>query len=303
MPWLINAAQADKFRKSQKSLIILDASLHMPTENRDAKKEFEEKHITGAQFFDIDAFSDPNPDSPPHTLILDEKVISEKLSAMGIRNDYKIIFYDNSKLRSAARALWMMKVFGHNPHQLYILDGGLAAWEKFINKIESGKSSVTPKKYAAKIQRTHLRTLVQMKENLIHSEEQIVDVRHPVRFAGGPEIRPGLRSGHIPGSFSFPYNEFYDKQGYFKPLDKIRSLLVSVAIDIKAPIIASCGSGITAPIADFILDLLNHKKHAVYDGSWSEWGALKLYEGETSLDERPVETSIEEDEPEGAGGY
>ena len=117
MPWLINAAQVDKFRKSQKSLIILDASLHMHTEPRDAKQEFLDKHLIGAQFFDINAFSDPESEVP-YRLIQDENIISEKLSEIGIRNDYKIIIYDNSQLRSAFRALWMMKMFGHNPQQL-----------------------------------------------------------------------------------------------------------------------------------------------------------------------------------------
>ncbi|MHB1948921.1 MAG: sulfurtransferase, partial [Gammaproteobacteria bacterium] len=263
---------------------------------RDAKQEFQDKHIIGAQFFDIDAFSDPAANLP-HQLLLDEKNISEKLGEMGVRNDYKIIFYDNSDLHSAARALWMMKVFGHNPHQLYILDGGLAAWEKYVGKVESGKSSVTSKKYTAKIQPQFIHTLAQMKEAYQHPFEQIVDVRNALRFAGGPEPRPGLRLGHIPGSISFPYTSFFDKSGTFLPLEKIRSLLVSVAVDLRAPIIASCGSGVTAPILDFVLDIAGHKQHAVYDGSWSEWGTEKLYPGETSLDERPVTTSVEHDEP------
>lgn len=296
MSWLINANQVDKFRKSQKSLIILDASHHMPAEGRDAKQEFLDRHIMGAQFFDIDSFSDPTRDVP-NTLIQDEVLISEKLSALGIRNDYKIIIYDNSKTRSAFRALWMMKVFGHNPQQLYILDGGWPAWEKYIGKSESGKSSATPKKYTAKFQPQYIYTLAQMKENLQHSNEQIIDLRHPVRYAGGKEPRPGLRSGHIPGSISLPYTVLFDKNGTLLPLDKISRQLVSMAIDINAPIVASCGSGMTATILDFVLDLLNHKQHSVYAGSWSEWGTEKLYAGEKSLDERPVITSIENDYP------
>lgn len=296
MPWLINAAQVDKFRKSQKSLIILDASWHMPTDNRNAIKEFEEKHIIGAQFFDINAFIDPQSELP-NTLLQDEKIISEKLGQIGIRNDYKIIFYDNSKLHTSCRALWMMKIFGHNPHQLYILDGGLAAWEKYIGKIEQGQSSITPKKYSAKLQYVPLRTLAHMKENLLSQKNQVVDLRHPIRFAGGPEIRPGIRPGHIPNSISFPFSEFFDKEGFFKPLDKLRKQLISVAIDAKTPIISTCGSGITAPILDFVLDLIGNTQHGVYAGSWTEWGAEKLYPNEKSLDERPVITSIEHDEP------
>jgi thiosulfate/3-mercaptopyruvate sulfurtransferase len=298
MPWLINAAQTDKFRKSQKSLLLLDASLHMPNTGRDAKKEFEEKHIPSAKFFDIELFSDPkNP--APHTLIQDEKLISEKLGSLGIRNDYKIIFYDNSDLHSAYRALWMMKVFGHNPNQLYILDGGLAAWEKYTNKIESGNPSVMPRTYKAKFQANYLRTLQQMKKNLETCQEQIIDLRHPVRFAGGKEPRPNMRQGHIPGSHCFPFTNLFEKNSSsLLPLDKIKKLLESVAINPNLPSIMTCGSGITAPILDFIFDLMNKKAHGVYDGSWSEWGSDKLYEGEKSLDERPIKTVLERDIPD-----
>lgn len=292
MTWLINTVQLEKFRKSQKSVLILDASAHMPSENRHALGEFEESHIAGAQFFDIRAFDDASADAP-HMLLLDEGVVSEKLSAMGIRDDYKIIFYDNSSLHSACRALWMFRVFGHNPHQLYVLDGGFAAWKVAGGKLESGSPTVTRKQYTAKMQLNLLRNLAQMKANVQDPTEQVIDVRHPVRFAGGAEPRPGLRAGHIPGSFCFPYSSLFDKEGYFLPLDKIRRLLTELGVDLQSPIVTTCGSGTTAPILNFILDLMNHPQQALYDGSWSEWGAENCYPGEASIDERPVETCLE----------
>lgn len=290
MPWLINAGQLDKFRKNQKNVIILDASFHH--DDRDAKQEFLEKHIIDAQFFDIDAFSDPNSDLP-HMLINDEKQISEKLGQLGIRNDYKIILYDNSDLHTACRALWMFKVFGHNPHLLYILDGGFKAWEKYGGKTESGDASFTSKTYTAHIEPQSIRTLTDLKTNLHHPKEQVIDLRHPVRYAGSPEKSPGLRSGHIPGSFCLPFSTLFDKEGNFLTLDKIRKKFIELGADINTPIITTCGSGLTAPILNFLLDLLSHSQHALYDGSWSEWGADKLYSGETSLAERPVETCID----------
>jgi thiosulfate/3-mercaptopyruvate sulfurtransferase len=294
MSWLINAAQLDKFRKSQKSLIILDASWHMPAENRNAKNEFAEKHILDAKFFDISAFSDPSPDAPhSHMLLRDGKIISDKLSALGIRNDYKIIFYDNSQLHSACRALWMMKVFGHNPQQLYLLDGGLNAWDQHGGKVESGEAPTSPRDYAATFQDEYIRTLSQMKSNLHNPKEQVVDVRHAVRYAGGPEARPGVRPGHIPGSFSFPYTSLFEKNGCFRPAEKIRMQLTGVGIDTNAPIVSTCGSGMSAPILDFALDLLANTQHAVYNGSWTEWGAEKLYANELSLDERPAIRSLD----------
>lgn len=293
MSWLINAAQLEKFKKSQKNLIIFDASLHMDSQNNSGKAGYLEKHIIDANYFDIDSFSEPNNENA-HTLISNEEEISKKLGELGIRNDFKIVFYDNSQLHSASRALWMMKVFGHNPHLLYILDGGLQAWEKSGKKTASGETKITPRQYKAKLQLQYVKSLDQIKQNLKQPKEQIVDVRHPARFAGGAEPRANMRSGHIPGSYSFPYNGFFDKDGAFLPLDKIRTRLISVGIDLKSPIIATCGAAITAPILDFILDISNHKNHTVYAGSWTEWGAEKLYPGEKSLAERPVDTCLEE---------
>ncbi len=292
MSWLINPAQLDKFRKNQKSLIILDASWYLPQTERNAKQEFINKHIADAYFLDLNAFHD-GAHHAPNMLIQDEKIIGEQLGKFGIRDDYKIIFYDNSDLHSSCRALWMMRVFGHNPHQLYILDGGLDAWEKYGGKIASGETSTTTKNYTAKFQPHLLRSLDDIKKNLHAPTEQIVDLRHPVRFAGGPDPRPGVRAGHIPGSFSFPYTSFFDKSNHFLPLEKIRNLLSGIAIDLKSPIITTCGSGMTAPILNFILELMEHPQHALYDGSWAEWGAEKLYPGESSLDERPVERSLD----------
>jgi thiosulfate/3-mercaptopyruvate sulfurtransferase len=294
MPWLINAAQLDKFRKSQKSLIIFDASWHMPDSKQNAQEEFNEKHIIDSQFFDITLFSDPDPSKPhPHFLLKDEALIADKLGALGIRNDYKIILYDNSKLHTACRALWMLKIFGHNHQQLYILDGGLTAWEKYGGKTASGVVNASPKSYQLNMQKDFSRDLPAIKQNLREPEAQIVDLRHAVRFAGGPEIRPDLRLGHIPNSASFPYTTMFAPTGAWRPLEKIRQQLGGVGIDIRNPIITTCGSSITAPILNFALDLLGQPNNAVYTGSWSEWGSKQLFSGETSLIERPIKTSLE----------
>jgi thiosulfate/3-mercaptopyruvate sulfurtransferase len=293
MPWLINAAQLDKFRKGQKNVTILDASWYLPADGRNAKEEFHAGHISGARFFDLDEFNDPNT-TLPHMLVRDEKIISEKLGALGITNEHKIIIYDNSKLHSSCRALWMFKTFGHHSNQLYILDGGYEAWQKYGGKTESGEPrSVGMKSYAVNFMAHNIRTLVQMKTNLHHPVEQVVDARHPVRFAGGPEPRMGLRSGHIPGSFSFPFFTMFEADGRWKPIDKIRKQLTGIGVDLEYPIITSCGSGITAAILNFALDLMNVTNHSLYDGSWTEWGAEQLYAGETSLADRPVARSLD----------
>ncbi len=290
MAWLINAAQLDKFRKSQKSLIIFDATYFLSTE-KNAREEFAAKHIIEAKFFDITQFADPN--GIHHGMVLqDEKILSEKLSALGIRNDYKIIFYDNSDMHTSCRALWMMKLFGHNPNQLYILDGGLSAWEAYEGKTEAGDCNYSAKQYTAQLQYQYLRTLEQMKENVRDPREQVIDVRNPVRFCGGPESRPGLRSGHIPGSFCFPFFTMYEKNGMLKPLEKIRQQMSDVSISLKYPTITTCGSGTTAPVLNFVLDIMGLEQNSVYNGSWTEWGHSLTYAGEASIEERPVETCI-----------
>lgn len=292
MPWLINASQLDKFRKNQKNVTILDASWHLPTENRDAKEEFLKNHIVGAKFLDLNNFYRKDT-TVPHMLLLDTNAINEKVGALGITNEHKIIFYDRSNLHTSCRALWMFQVYGHNTNQLYILDGGYTAWEKYGGKIETGETRLTAKNYKAHIEEKYLRTLAQMKSNLQNPTEQVVDARHPVRYAGGTEIRDNMRPGHIPGSYSFPYFTIFENDGFFKPMDKIRKLLTGIGVEFGHPIISTCGSGITSCVLSFALDLMHHNQHAVYDGSWSEWGFNELYPGETTLEERPVETSLD----------
>jgi len=205
-----------------------------------------------------------------------------------------IIFYDNSNYHSSCRALWMFKVFGHNPNQLYILDGGLDAWEKFGGKVESGEPrNLTTKTYTVDYQAHLIRTLVQMKTNLHHPKEQVVDMRHAVRYAGGKEVRVNMRSGHIPGSICFPYTTMFEADGRWKPIEKIRKQISGVGTDLIHPIITTCGSGVTSAVLNFALDLMNINDHSLYDGSWAEWGSDRLFPGEESLNERPVVTSLE----------
>ena len=293
MPWLISPAQLDKFRKNQKNVLIFDASWHLPTENRLPHEEFATKHIVGARFFDLELFHE-NQNPLPNMLVRDINYIQQKMSELGISNDQKIIFYDQSDLHSSCRAVWMFKVFGYNPNQLYILDGGLRAWEMYGGKIESGESKTSTNKSCTINFESHfVRTLIQMKNNLSHPAEQVVDMRHAVRFAGGPEIRKGIRSGHIPGSFSFPYTTMFELDGRFKPLERIRKQITGIGVDLSYPIVTMCGSGITASILNFVLDIMNHNQHALYDGSWAEWGAEQLFTGERSLDERPLIRSVD----------
>lgn len=284
MPWLINSAQLDKFRKNQRNVAII---------TMDDREKFLSTHIPGARFLDLAVFNDAAA-SLPKMLSTDTALISEAVRALGITNDSKIIFYDDSEHHLSCRALWMFKVFGHNPNQLYILDGGLQAWEKFGGKIETGepKNSIA-KSYQVQYQSHLIRTLADMKNNLANPTEQVIDMRHPIRYAGGQETNPELRQGHMPGSFSFPYMTMFESNQQWKPIEKIRKQLTGIGIDLSYPIVTTCGSGTTAAILNFALDLLGHAQHSLYDGSWSEWGANKIYPGESSIEERPVVTSLD----------
>jgi len=292
MAWLINAAQVDRFRKNQKNVVILDATWATSDDKRDMRQEFDAKHILGARFIDLNDFVDHR-SSLPNMLTRDEKLIAEKLGELGITNEHKVIFYDNSKMHTSCRALWMMKVFGHNTNLLYILDGGLDAWEKYGGKLENvAPKEATAKTYELSYQAQFVRALLQMKENLHHPHEQVIDMRNPVRYAGGSESRPGLRSGHIPGSFCFPFTTIFEADGKFKPVDKIRKQLSGIGVELGMPIVTTCGTGTTAPILNFMLDIMGFPAAAIYDGSWTEWGSDALYDGEVSISERPVRTSL-----------
>lgn len=293
MSRLINASQLDKLRKNPKNLVILDATWCQPGDAKDPANEFLKKHIAGARFLNLNDFYDAS--SPlPNMLTRDEALIAAKLGEHGITNEHRVIFYDNSSMRTSCRAFWMFKVFGHPVHSMFVLDGGLAAWEKYGGRVETGEAKpVLAKTYEVTYLAQYIRTLVQLKTNLHHPTEQVVDVRNPIRFAGGPESRATLRSGHIPGSFCFPFTTMFEIDGRWKPAEKIRKQLTAIGVDLAYPIVTSCGSGTTAPILNFALDLLEVEHHAMYDGSWSEWGESRCYPGEASLDERPVATSLD----------
>jgi thiosulfate/3-mercaptopyruvate sulfurtransferase len=292
MSWLINASQLDRFRKNPKGILILDATWAQPGDATNPHADFLKKHIPGARFLDLSRFYDQS-SALPNMLTRDENLIASILSEYGITSEHKIIFYDNSSMHTSCRALWMFKVFGHASHLLYILEGGLNAWEKYGGKAEVGEPKpVAAKPYTVMYQAQYIRSLVQMKTNLHHSTEQVVDVRNAIRFAGGAESRKHLRAGHMPGSYCFPFTTLFEIDGRWKPVERIRRQLNAIGVDLNAPIVTSCGSGTTAPILNFALDLLGCEQQAMYDGSWSEWGADECYPGETSIEERPVVTSL-----------
>ena len=251
-------------------LRVIDATLFLADAGRDARAEFEAAHIPGAVFLDLDEVSDTT-STLPHMLPAAEKFAS-RMQALGLGDGSRIVVYDNSPLHSAARAWWMLVLFG--AHEVAILDGGFAKWQAEGRGIESGKPVVRHRHFTVWADKTLVRDMGQMTENLRTKAEQVVDARSAGRFAGTePEARAGLRPGHIPGSKNLPYLNLFNDDGSWKQGAALQAEFDAAGVDLAKPVVATCGSGVTAAVLAYGAYLLGHKHVAIYDGSWSEWGA------------------------------
>jgi thiosulfate/3-mercaptopyruvate sulfurtransferase len=251
-------------------LRIVDATLFLPGTPRDARAEFEAGHIPGAAFLDLDTLADPN-DPAPHSLPTDD-AMTQRVQALGIDADSRVILYDNSPIRSAARAWWMMRLYGVGASAA-ILDGGLPKWLAEGRATASGAATPAPGTATARIDRAQVRSKADMLANLASGGSQMLDARGAGRFTGTEaEPRPGMASGHIPGSRNLPYSALFAADNSMKSPDELRALYESVGIDLSRPVITTCGSGVTAAILLAGLETLGATDVSLYDGSWAEWG-------------------------------
>ncbi len=252
-------------------LRVVDGSWYLPTSGRDPAAEFLAGHIPGAVFFDLEASSDPA-STLPHMLPSAE-AFAERMSALGIDSADDVIVYDGSgKNLSAPRVWWMFRTFGHE--RVAVLDGGFGKWNAEGRPVEQGPVSRPRGRFTARLRASAVRDLGTVRAALDTENEQIVDMRSATRFAGAePEPRPGLRSGHIPGSRNVPFDSLVHADGTALSETELRERIRAAGVDLARPIVASCGSGVTACTLALNLDRLGHERVAVYDGSWAEWGA------------------------------
>ena len=257
-------------RLGDQDVHVVDGTWHMPQLGRDARREFTEAHIPGAVFFDVDAIADSDT-SLPHMLPSPEKFARE-VGALGIGDGDQVVVYDARGVVSAARVWWTFRAFGFD--DVAVLDGGLRKWRAEGRPVESGTPSPIGRRLTARLRPALVRDLEAVRANLTTRAAQVVDARSRGRFAGTePEPRAGLRGGHIPGSLNLPYDELYRPDGTLKSESELRDAFTKAGLDAARPVITSCGSGVTASVLALALHLLGHRDVAVYDGSWSEWGA------------------------------
>ena len=248
---------------------IVDGSFFLPAQKRDPKAEFENQHIPGSVFFDIDEIADTA--SPlPHMLPSVEK-FSSRVRKLGLGDGNKIIVYDSSPMTGACRVWWMFRAMGHK--DVAVLDGGLPKWMAEGRPVTDDPTPPRERHFTARLDNTLVRSLDDVKGLLDSKREQVVDARAANRFRGEvPEPRAGLRGGHMPGSFNVPFGQVL-QDGRLAAPDKIAAAFRQAGVDLDKPVVTSCGSGVTASILSFAIDALGKQPTRVYDGSWSEWGA------------------------------
>ena len=244
---------------SMPDLRIIDASWYLPDMNRDGKAEYDKAHIPGARYFDIDEISDTR-SNLPHMVPPVEKFMS-RMRAMGIGDGHQVVVYDGAGMFSAARVWWLFKLMGQS--DVAVLDGGFPKWVAEGRETEDMPPILRDRHMTVTVQNQMVKDVTQVAAAAKLKDWEIVDARSPSRFKGEEaEPREGLRSGHIPGSHNLHYRRLLNDDGTMR----------SPPVDLEKPVITSCGSGVTAAILSLALERIGHRRHALYDGSWAEWG-------------------------------
>ncbi len=255
----------------QPDLVVLDATLPLVGVQPvlDAAASYREQHIPGALFFDIEALSDRHT-SLPH-MLPSPAAFGEAMGALGVPATGTLVVYDQHGIFSAPRARWMLRTLG--ARDVRVLDGGLPAWQQGGHATEAGTPWRQPVGFQAVLQPQAVVTFGEIQQILasVRPRTQILDARSASRFAGSaPEPRPGLSSGHMPGSLSVPYTELLQDGGIKDP-EQLRTVFDRAGVDLEAPLVTTCGSGITAAVLALGLERCGVPNVPLYDGSWAEY--------------------------------
>ena len=262
---------------SDPDLRVIDASWHLDP-SRDPRAEHEAAHIPGARFVALDDVSDARSDLP-HMAPPPEKFAS-RMRALGVGDGHQVVVYDAAGMFSAARMWWLFRLMGQE--RVAVLDGGLPLWRAGGRPVEDISPTARERHMTVRRRNDLVRDVTQVAAASKLRDRAIVDARSPSRFAGEePEPRPGLRAGHIPGSRNLHYATLLNDDGTMKEPSALREAFDAAGVNLSRPVVTTCGSGVTAAILSLALERVGHRDHALYDGSWSEWGGY---------DDLPVET-------------
>jgi thiosulfate/3-mercaptopyruvate sulfurtransferase len=270
--WLADALS--RSAPTASSLVLLDASWHMPAAGRDGEAEWLAQRIGNAGFFDFDRRICDR-DSPLPHMLPDEALFTSEMRRLGVRGDSTVVVYDSVGIFSAPRAWWMLRAMGHT--RVAVLDGGLPAWKQAGHAVnrdapECVSDPISGDAFTARLQMSMVCDWREVLRATAAPDVCIFDARSADRFYGrAPEPRPGLRSGHMPGAHSLPFDQLL-RDGHMKPVPELRALFSSHA-GPHSRLIASCGSGVTACVIAFAAHLAGWENIGVYDGAWAEWGA------------------------------